>query len=292
MLQEEFVPVAIDQWYQRRQKDPEGDWWRKIAGQGPRNDFAQTTQGHYICDASGKLLGFNGNHVDLQRIRAFMEKGVEDFDADSCKAVTPIESGTPDTKFNFKPPVGGMVVRVRSKILDGYEKANDAAQSAFQNSVGQDNLWILESEKKALIDVARNDGDVPESIALRIARFHLIDNTRGEPPRWSGDEVKSIEMKVNKGRVTGKVRLETGNGDRGYDCELFGFIEASDGEISRFDMAAEGKFWGEGRFTRRAPKGKFPLAITFQLTDGSTAASHAIPHGGKGWIQGYYETGK
>jgi len=49
MLQTRFVPVAIDQAYQRRQKDTEGDFYRKIAGQGPRNNFQGTTQGFYIA---------------------------------------------------------------------------------------------------------------------------------------------------------------------------------------------------------------------------------------------------
>ena len=65
MLQEEFIPVALDQWYERRQQDAKGEFYRKIAAQGPRNDFEQTTQGHYVCDATGKLFGFNGNHCLL-----------------------------------------------------------------------------------------------------------------------------------------------------------------------------------------------------------------------------------
>jgi hypothetical protein len=39
LLQTRFVPVAIDQAYQRRQQDTEGEFYRKIAAQSPRNDF-------------------------------------------------------------------------------------------------------------------------------------------------------------------------------------------------------------------------------------------------------------
>ena len=39
MLKNDFVPVAIDQWYQRQQQDNEGEFYRKVAGQGLRNDF-------------------------------------------------------------------------------------------------------------------------------------------------------------------------------------------------------------------------------------------------------------
>ena len=61
MLQEDFVPVAIDQAYQRRQKDKEGNFYREIAGQGPRDDFQNTTQGFYAATAAGRLLFYNNN---------------------------------------------------------------------------------------------------------------------------------------------------------------------------------------------------------------------------------------
>ena len=55
LLKENFVPIAIDQAYQRRQKDNEGSFYQKIANQGPRKVGKGTTQGLYIADASGKL---------------------------------------------------------------------------------------------------------------------------------------------------------------------------------------------------------------------------------------------
>ena len=61
MLREDFVPVAIDQAYERRQKDNEGEFYRRIAGQGPRKDFDNTTQGFYVATAAGDLLLYNNN---------------------------------------------------------------------------------------------------------------------------------------------------------------------------------------------------------------------------------------
>ena len=289
MIQEEFVPVAIDQWYQRRQQDAEGEFYRKIAAQGPRSDFNQTTQGHYACDASGKLLGFNGNHVDLARIKSFMTKAIKDFDADLCKDTKVIEKGTPDAKYDYKPPVDGLVVRVCSKVLGGYAKPKNARAAAFQKSVGMDNLWITADEKQELIKVVREDGEFPSELAYRIARFHLIDNTRGEPPRWDKEQIKSIELKVSDGHISGRTSISTDDSKRGYEAELFGYVEFDGEEVTRFDLVAKGEFWGEGRHTPSAPEGKFPLAITFRLGDSSSTESRAIPHGGKGWIEGYYQ---
>ena len=75
LLKSRFIPVAIDQAYQRRQKDTEGDFYRKIAGQGPRNNFKSTTQGLYLATASGKLLGYNNNRGG-DRIRRMMKKAL------------------------------------------------------------------------------------------------------------------------------------------------------------------------------------------------------------------------
>ena len=33
---EDFVPVTGDDWYQRRRQDAEGEFFRKVADQGPR----------------------------------------------------------------------------------------------------------------------------------------------------------------------------------------------------------------------------------------------------------------
>lgn len=290
MLKEDFVPVAIDQWYERRQKDAKGEFYRKIAGQGPRNDFRHTTQGHYVCDATGKLFGFNGNHIDPNRVKEIMRKAIKEFDPDSYKGVKAIGEGTLESTYNIKPPADGVIVRVYSKILGGYDKPKTPYEEAFQKSIGQDNFWIQADEKKELIKAAIEGGDVPITITQRIARFHLIDNTRGEPPRWTAKEIKSLDLKVNNGIINGSVKLATEDGKLGYEANLYGHFETDSSEVTRFDLVAEGEFWGDGPHTGSGPKGKFPLAVTFRVVDGSEAKHQAVPHGAKGWVDGYFQS--
>ena len=45
----------------------------------------------------------------------------------------------------------------------------------------------------------------------------------------------------------------------------------------RFDVVARGSFFGEGRYTRKAPKGRFPLAVAFSLADGEDVADRVEP---------------
>lgn len=120
-------------------------------------------------------------------------------------------------------------------------------------------------------------GSFPESLARRIARFHLIDNTRGEPPMWTKGEVRELKL---RDQGNGTVRLETDSGDRGYAATLAGEVQVKDGRIARFDLVARGAFWGEGRYTGGAPPGKFTLGIAFTLA-GPGEASKVPPQGAR-----------
>ena len=117
LLKTRFIPVAIGQAYQRRQKDAEGRFYQRIANQGPRKVGRGTTQGLYVATADGRFLGFNNNRGG-DRVKALMKKALEQFQAPTA---TPIEAGPVDGRYHAPLPGGGMVVRVQAKILGGYE---------------------------------------------------------------------------------------------------------------------------------------------------------------------------
>jgi hypothetical protein len=272
------VNGAIDQWYQRRQRDAEGEFYQKIARQGPRKDMDDTTQGLYACTADGKLLGFT-NHRGPGVVKAMLRKALEDF---KPSEPGPLEKGRPDADFERRIPEGGLVVRVTSKVLAGYPESGNPRLGAMKASLGRDNLWIRKDEREALAK-----GEMPGSVGRRLARFHLVDNTRGEPPMWRPDEVRSIRLTREGARVEGSVHLETASGDRGYRADLLGFVEEKDGTLARFDLVAKGLFWGEGRYTGGAPEGKFPFAVAFTLAAGDDETDKVPPQGAKGWLPGY-----
>ena len=281
LLKTKFIPVALDQAYQRRQKDAEGDYYRKIAGQGPRSNFNSTTQGFYIASGSGTLLLYNNNR-NPERVLRLMKEKLAEFEKLPKTKAPAIDASRVDEKWNPKPPAGGLVVRVHAKVLDGYEPTTDRWKAIFQSAMSRDNLWISKSETAAL---AR--GEVPATLQQRIARYHLVDNTRGEPPMWNEKEVRSIDMQVKDGKITGTVHLETADGKRGYQADFFGVVELKANKVVRLDMVARGKFWGSGTYTGSPPPGKFPLAVSFTLADGSDVADKIPPQASRGWIRGY-----
>lgn len=279
MLRTQFIAVAIDQAYQRRQQDAEGEFYRKIAGQGPRNNFQSTTQGFYIASADGTLLLYNNNR-DPEKLNRLMQQRLQDFKAPST--ATPISPGTLDARYNPSLPKGGCVVRVQARVLGGYPPTTDRWNKIFQTSLSRDNLWISAAEQQALAK-----GQVTQSLQHRIARFHLVDNTRGEPPMWKEKEIRQIKITLDGTTLRGTVHLETDDGKRGYVAQLMGKIEMGSGKVVSFDMVADGSFWGHGPYSGNAPKGRFPFAVGFRLADGTDAADQVPPQGSRGWVQGY-----
>lgn len=283
LLQKDFIPVALDQAYQRRQKDTEGDFYRKIASQGPRSDFQNTTQGFYVADATGKLYFYNNNR-DPKKVQRLIRESLQKFVDSPPGEVDALQAETRDKRWNVEPPEGGLVVRVRAKVLDGYEETTNQWKKIFQTSVSRDNLWITKEEHEALVA-----GTFPAKLQQRIARFHLVDNTRGEPPMWGFADIRKLQIELNDdGEIQGSVSLRTVKGEeRGYKAELKGKLEIADDKVAKLELVCLGDFWGEGRYTGGAPKGKFPLAITFTLADGTDMADRIPPQGSRGWIDGY-----
>ena len=104
---------------------------------------------------------------------------------------------------------------------------------------------------------------------------------------WRSDEIIECKMEISNGAITGSAHLRTKDGSRVFKCELMGRIETKDGKVTRFDIVAKGLFRGEGKYTRRAPKGDFPLAIAFRLADMQDIADPIPPQGSRGWVDGY-----
>lgn len=281
LLKTQAIPVALDQAYQRRQQDAEGDFYRKIADQGRPSSDGGTTQGLYIANADGSLLGFTNNRGP-DRVLKMIREGIS---KKKKGIVETIEPGKSDPRFSPSAPPGGMVVRVQAKVLDGYDTPKNAAEDAFQSALSRDNLWVTAAEQQELIQ-----GRVATSLLHRIAKFHLVDNTRGEPPMWTDSEIQAATATIINARLTGEFKLASQRGDRAFDAVLYGIIEHESGHVRRLDLVVKGTFRGEGPYTRGAPKQPFPLGISFTLADGTDAADSIPPQGSRGWVAGYLQT--
>jgi hypothetical protein len=277
-LKTKFVPVAVDQHDHRRRQDAEGELFAKILKQAKR-DTDGYSQGFYLFTAQGNLLEFE-NTLSADRMKAMLAGALKKFDPTA--EVPEIKEGPKDARFVYELPEGGLIILVTSKVLGGYEEHADKTGQIRQTALGRDHLWLRKDETEALVK-----GSMPESVKVRLARYHLIDNTRGEAPMWRADEIKELELTLKDGRLAGSVHLETKTGERGYRSQFLGVVEAKDGKVTRFDTVARGLFWGEGAFSRGAPKGKFPFAVAFTLAGTKGEILEVPPGGARGNLKGY-----
>jgi len=272
LLARGYVPVALDVYYHERRKDREGALYRKIVQQRPNLRPGRTTQGFYIARPDGQLIqGWNNRNPDLLLKRLRME--AKRYEVNGARAP---QGGTPDTAFARPVPAGALVADVRARILGSpWEDKPDPWDRILRAAVSRDHLWITAAEKQALLE-----SRWPQTLTHRIARFHLIDNTRGEAPMWRSEDIRVAEVQVETGQdtmtVQGRVTLRTKDDRRWYEASLLGFVRADGEQLRRFDLVFRGQFYGQGRWTPGAPKRPFTLAVAFSLAD-PDAASTSVP---------------
>lgn len=265
LLRTKFVPAAVDCWYLDRAKDAAGEFYKKVVSQRqPFEPGKRSTQGFYAFAPDGTLLrGWNNRNVP--RMREYIEKALKDFKPGETEDL----DKSRDPRFTRPIPEGAIIVEVYSKILEAeWPPTDDEMIKPLRVSTGRDHLWILKDEIASFAA-----GTFPERLARRIARFHLIDNTRGEPPMWTPAEVKELSLELKDGKIAGRAKLDAG--DRTFETGLAGVVEFRDGKVARFDLVARGRFGGEGQFTKNAPKGTFTLGVAFTLSKGGESSKVA-----------------
>jgi hypothetical protein len=159
---------------------------------------------------------------------------------------------------------------------------------------------LTEQEWKSLIPARPKKGEsspVPPAIAKRILRFHLVDNTRGEPGYWREKEIHdgrlslSVEEATADGvelRLQGRALLAThadpARAQRGFDVSLLGHIhyDVAKKSIDRFDVLAIGTRWGANPWSTSRP-GRTPLGIYFELARGGCPADRVPPQAARDW---------
>ena len=302
MATEEFVPVTADDWYQRRRKDAEGEFFRKVADQGPRKDRGGTRQGIYVLTADGELLSYKNAGQLAEVTRDELKRALAKFQKLPAERRRPgaVEVGEPgktDPNYTRTPPPGGLIVRVFTRILDrtadGYCKGS--CKTLGGDAAARDFLWLTAAEVRSFAPAKAEPGftyDLPRAVADRIVRFHLVDNTRGEPPFWDRSHVRRADLKLTVTKVTAdgiELRLDGGallstdadpaRADRGYEVRLRGDLRYLPAKqtLDRFDVAAVGEHWGEGTYTGGARPGRSLVGVAFGPVAGDQSADRIPP---------------
>ncbi len=299
-----FVPVCTDDWYTRRRRDDEGEFFHKVAVQGPRKDRDGTRQGIYVFTADGELLGFKNAGQDAAVMKQVFADALAKFKklpAARTKpgAVTVPPHGKLDPNYTRQLPAGALVLRANARILDrkGDAFAKGTCEFTGGDRASRDFVWLTKDEVQALAPAKVEVGfryPVPAAVAERIARFHLADNTRGEPAFWKKDQVRKNDMTLTvvkadaesvdlrlDGAATMASDADLAKADRGYEVKLRGQLRWDTGRktFTGFDVAGVGDHWGRSTFTPGDRPGRSLLGVAFGLADTDRPSERIAPQG-------------
>ncbi len=294
MCQKDFIPVTGDDWYQRRRQDKEGEFFRTLADSlGKTGPGGSTRQGIYVFAADGTPLAYKNAGQSASATKEMMQQGLAQFrklpETKTKPGVVKIEdAGKPDANYSRTPPEGGLILKAYTRILDLKDEkeakfCKGTCKTTGGDQAARDHVWITKDEVKTLVPAKAEVGfsyPLSAKIADRIARFHLVDNTRGEPDHWKPQDVRAkritltvtaanadaIELKL-EGEVLLATNADTAKAERGYEARLIGSLRyrPAKGTFDRFDITAVGMHWGEHPFTRGARPGKSFLGQSFEL---------------------------
>ena len=156
-------------------------------------------------------------------------------------------------------------------------------------------MWLTEAEWHSLLPSEPRVGQkvpMPPAVVRRLAHFHLLDNTRGEPAHWQAEEVRSATMTwtveiasdaevvmTMTGAALMSSDADSTKAKRGYDVALRGRLryDRAKKALTRFDLLAVGDHWGQTTYTPGARPGRTPLGVAFELVKSATAGDLVPP---------------
>src|SRR5438270_357591 len=183
MATDDYVAVTGDDWYQRRRQDAEGEFFRKVADQGPRKGAGGSTrQGIYCLTADGKLLIYKNAGQAPDVMRDVLRQGLKAWRAlpESQRQPGAIQVGEidgVDRNYSRTPPPGGLVAKVYTRLLERDEQGVVCACQGQDNpslAAARDHLWLTRAEWQSLLPAVPRKGDLaplPAGIAERLLRF-------------------------------------------------------------------------------------------------------------------------
>src|SRR4029079_5190987 len=123
MATHDYVAVTADDWYQRRRQDAEGEFFRKVADQGPRKgEGGSTRQGIYCFTPDGQLLAYKNAGQAPDVMRETLQRGLAEWKKLPTArrkpgAIQVSDLGKVDPHYVRTPPANGLIVNVCTRIL-------------------------------------------------------------------------------------------------------------------------------------------------------------------------------
>jgi len=284
------VPAADEVWRLQRGADTDCLFFQKMVNGGQPITDKGTRQGIWVGTAGGVLLS-HINSLDADKVLATLEKGWSAWQEQPAEnKCLPEGAGLqPRHRWEDSRPYGGLVLErvARDVALEG-----DPTGEAL-SPWNLDYAWFTADEARAWLPANPRPGDVhpvPAVSALRLARFHLVDNVRGQTLPFAEAEVLQADLEVEVLRQDGaRVLIEIrGATDvegaeewllgenlwkpgqihpHGLQTRVFGtaLFDLEQNAFIEFELVALGRRWGRTVMNGRG-RNQDPGLIGFHLT--------------------------
>jgi len=192
-----FVCAADEVWRLQRGSEADCVLFQKMVNGGKRITDRGTRQGTYVFAPGGKLLARTSSR-DVDAFVEALERGLAAWEElpDPDKRLPEGLELEAAQRWESSYPEGGLVLERIARDLD--EKGLAGARGERWN---RDYAWFAPAEIE--LEPALQVGDsIPlDSIARRLARFHLVDNVRGQSLPYADEELLTCEL---TGRVSAR----------------------------------------------------------------------------------------
>jgi len=201
-------------------------------------------------------------------------------------------SAEPDENYSFPFPKGGLILRQTMRDLPRPDQPHHKTDSH-----NFDHVWMTAEEVKTFTPAKPEPGlkyEIPEKIVRRLVKFHLIDQVKGESPKWEESQILNasinaivtqvadvesgtprirIRLKGNAKCVcppTGQVNPYTKNRittERGIDVVIRGWLtyDTKTKTFTDFELLACGERWGTATYSFRARDlERSPIGFAFE----------------------------
>jgi hypothetical protein len=232
LLREHFVAFALNNAGWTMNMTPAEALWLKDRG------GRACTQGMAVFTAGGQMLATGGGYTaapNVKMLKEALRKYRPEDQVDIGDPAAPVDPRELPNGWSAclprvvpRPARDGLVLYVTSKALDlpeepavlpkGYRLAD---YQLMRKMLLVDRVWAGKAEARELAA-----GSVPDKLKQRLA-IHVGFVMSGK--------VKSVDLTLSEQRLSGSFLLE--NGER---CPALGFVAATDGKISRFELIVKG----------------------------------------------------
>ena len=279
MLQDDFIPAAVDGGMTRRRKDPEGAFYLKFAD----------TQARYVAAADGTSLA-KKTWAPSPILNQWMKDALARFGKLPAASKRPVVDAAEVNK-STRPvaPAGGLVLTEFSRLLKGQE-VSAAANAQCARLPAYDRVWLTRAEWRELLPKGdAKSFEVDVKIVRKLARFHTVDIIGTQRAPWpeasvrdcrlTGEVLQATDGTVDV-RLTGAMLVEGSSkpapnlgpdeGEVKLDLRLAGVLryDKARDEITQFDLVAHGPYLKAGRPAE--------FGFHFRLT-GAEAADNVPP---------------